>query len=446
MALIKCSECGKKYSDSANCCPNCACPTDITKSKTDEETTVGDKIGNAVDNTISDLKNSFKDIKKNFKESIDKGKEEVVDKFANVVNKDENNNNDEIEIHNKNENIKNKEPFNKNIIIFIIIFGLLLIINKNTRLFVIVANLFISIISYLYILFTDIDIIKESKYKLKDFFKYLFYISLSIVLIASIVNFVNPRETIEYITIEEKINDDDKKDDTEIKKEELENKEEHIIENSVNKVKINNSSENYLGKNYKDVIKELETLGFTNIIIDAKETTDINIENDSISDFTINGKKIENGEEFNVTDEVRIIYWNKLEDKKIEDSKVEDKKIEKNVIIYPKEGSKLANDYDEEYSTSNTKSYVNVDGIRNIPKTQKYESTYVTDGVYEYINYLKELGYKVEITKHDSKNPYGNFYLYETYFKVSKGDFSWKMYLSIQNEDYVEYSFDISYE
>ena len=27
MALIKCSECGKEFSDKANACPNCACPT-----------------------------------------------------------------------------------------------------------------------------------------------------------------------------------------------------------------------------------------------------------------------------------------------------------------------------------------------------------------------------------------------------------------------------------
>ena len=27
MAIIKCSECGKEYSDKANKCPNCACPT-----------------------------------------------------------------------------------------------------------------------------------------------------------------------------------------------------------------------------------------------------------------------------------------------------------------------------------------------------------------------------------------------------------------------------------
>ena len=29
MALIKCSECGKQYSDKASACPNCACPNEI---------------------------------------------------------------------------------------------------------------------------------------------------------------------------------------------------------------------------------------------------------------------------------------------------------------------------------------------------------------------------------------------------------------------------------
>jgi len=31
MALIKCEECGKEFSDKANACPNCACPVDYNK-------------------------------------------------------------------------------------------------------------------------------------------------------------------------------------------------------------------------------------------------------------------------------------------------------------------------------------------------------------------------------------------------------------------------------
>lgn len=29
MALIKCSECGKEFSDKAGACPNCACPVEV---------------------------------------------------------------------------------------------------------------------------------------------------------------------------------------------------------------------------------------------------------------------------------------------------------------------------------------------------------------------------------------------------------------------------------
>ena len=31
MALIECKECGKKVSDKADVCPNCACPLKIEK-------------------------------------------------------------------------------------------------------------------------------------------------------------------------------------------------------------------------------------------------------------------------------------------------------------------------------------------------------------------------------------------------------------------------------
>ena len=31
MALIKCGECGKEFSDKANACPNCACPIENNK-------------------------------------------------------------------------------------------------------------------------------------------------------------------------------------------------------------------------------------------------------------------------------------------------------------------------------------------------------------------------------------------------------------------------------
>ena len=35
MALIKCSECGKEFSDQASSCPNCACP--VSKNEVEEK-------------------------------------------------------------------------------------------------------------------------------------------------------------------------------------------------------------------------------------------------------------------------------------------------------------------------------------------------------------------------------------------------------------------------
>lgn len=37
MALIKCSECGKEFSDKASACPNCACPIDEAKKENTKE-------------------------------------------------------------------------------------------------------------------------------------------------------------------------------------------------------------------------------------------------------------------------------------------------------------------------------------------------------------------------------------------------------------------------
>ena len=38
MALIKCDECGKEFSDKANACPNCACPVERKKENIKEYT------------------------------------------------------------------------------------------------------------------------------------------------------------------------------------------------------------------------------------------------------------------------------------------------------------------------------------------------------------------------------------------------------------------------
>lgn len=67
----------------------------------------------------------------------------------------------------------------------------------------------------------------------------------------------------------------------------------------------------------------------------------------------------------------------------------------------------------------------------------------MTDGVAEYLNRLENLGYKVKITDYSSKSPYSGFTLYETYFKVTGPDVEWTMYLSIEDELFVEYELDI---
>ena len=68
----------------------------------------------------------------------------------------------------------------------------------------------------------------------------------------------------------------------------------------------------------------------------------------------------------------------------------------------------------------------------------------VTDGVAEYLDYLKELGFTIKITETKKSEPHSGFHLYETKFKVSNSEISWTMYLCIQDEDFVEYELDIN--
>lgn len=37
MALVKCPECNKEFSEHAECCPNCGCPMSVIKHKKEEE-------------------------------------------------------------------------------------------------------------------------------------------------------------------------------------------------------------------------------------------------------------------------------------------------------------------------------------------------------------------------------------------------------------------------
>ncbi len=212
------------------------------------------------------------------------------------------------------------------------------------------------------------------------------------------------------------------KEDNTITEEELEGQNKDIVIMLV-------LPEEYVNEDYKDVEKEMRDLGFTNIVLEAKETEDVNKQNGMVADLTIDGGHYDRGEKFNKNVEVKITYW-------------ELKTIKLDKIVLPKEGSKLAKDYDNT-SNAKTKCYLNVDGVKNIPKTQKYENAIVTDGVYEYLEDLKKSGYKVEITKVENKNVYAGFNMYDTYFKVASDAISWTMFLSIQDEKYVEYEFDI---
>lgn len=110
-------------------------------------------------------------------------------------------------------------------------------------------------------------------------------------------------------------------------------------------------------------------------------------------------------------------------------------------VLLPMEGTKLAKDLDTEGSSSII--YMNVDGTKNVPIIKKWDDVTVTDSIAEYLEYLTEKGYKVQVTESSSDSPYEGYTYYEAYFTASKDDVSWDMYMMIQDEDYVEYEFDI---
>lgn len=195
------------------------------------------------------------------------------------------------------------------------------------------------------------------------------------------------------------------------------------------KIKLNKDSSDYIGLDKIEVEKELKEKGFSNIELKETITNNDENKNNSISSIKINGKDFKKEEVFKKEDSVVITYW-----------KLEEAKTSK--IVLPKEDSKLGKDFDSD--EKNTIYYINVDGTKNVPKIQKWNGTTVTDGVAEYLDYLKELGFKVSITKKDEREPYKGFKLYETYFLVESDEISWTMFLSIQDEKYTEYELDIN--
>ena len=110
-------------------------------------------------------------------------------------------------------------------------------------------------------------------------------------------------------------------------------------------------------------------------------------------------------------------------------------------VFLPDSNSKLGKDYDSKGSS--TIYYINVDGLINKPKLQKWGKATVTDGVAEYLDDLKSQGFKVEIISVDKQTPYTGFTEYTSSFKVSNSDISWDMDLTVQDEKYVEYSLEI---
>lgn len=328
----------------------------------------------------------------------------------------------------ENEQGQENKP-NKKLIILLILIALIFINNKNTRLVSTLLLIILSIIACIYSIRNN----DKSKKKTIYIFNTIYGLTIFAIIFnlssrkTSYNNHYNINKTnISYIEDKENV----------IKQNEIKEQIDLNDESSIKtqekqlKITMTKESDNYIGLNYEEVKKSMEELGFTNIITEAKETNDINIKNETVVSLTIKGTEYKKDDEYNPEDEVKIVYWNVKEEIK-------------NEIIFPKEDSKLAKDFDNEISSSEMYTYINVDNIKNVPKIQKYENAYITDGVLEYINYLKELDYKVEITKIENKEPYKGFYSYETYFKVSKGSFYWTMYLGIQSELYVEYEFNI---
>lgn len=113
-------------------------------------------------------------------------------------------------------------------------------------------------------------------------------------------------------------------------------------------------------------------------------------------------------------------------------------------IVLPDSSSKLGKDLD--YKSARTACYINVDGISNKPKLESWGKATVVDGVADYLDHLESLGFTIQITSTETKEPYSGFHTYETNFKVSNEYISWTMYLFIQDEKYVEYQFDINLE
>ena len=199
----------------------------------------------------------------------------------------------------------------------------------------------------------------------------------------------------------------------------------------VKTVEMGEDSSSYIGRQKTEVETIFRELGFKYIKLTEKVTTDTGVTDGTVATVTIKSTGFKKGDLFAINEEVVISYW-----------KVEEPKME---VVLPKEGTKLAKDYDftSDYD-GKTVYYINVDGQKNVPKLVKWKNTTVTDGVKEYLEYLEKLGFAITVTNALHREPYQGFHYYEIEFKASKGNFSWTMYLAIQDEAYAEYEFHIN--
>ena len=195
---------------------------------------------------------------------------------------------------------------------------------------------------------------------------------------------------------------------------------------------------NLLEKHYEEVKKQFEDAGFTNITCVAHEI-DYN-ENYVFEGSVVN---IAVGEDGEICTFEKGEQWPK--DIKIRiDYRVKPVEEGSTKIVLPREDSKLGKDFD--FISAETVCYINTDNVANIPRITKWGTATVTDGVAEYLDFLKGLGFTVTITNTKHNEPYAGFHTYETNFEVTNSKVSWTMYLMIQVEDFVEYELDIDLE
>ena len=214
------------------------------------------------------------------------------------------------------------------------------------------------------------------------------------------------------------------------------------------RIKMTKKASDYEGKNYSEVQKIFEDFGFTNIVLEKTETTDTSYDDGEVYRITIDYEHFEVGDAYKPDDKVLIKYYSvkvvateSTTETPATTQATEAAEVDVSGVVLPPDGLKIAKDFDSKGKT--TIYYINVDGQYNKPTLKKWGSATVTDGVAEYLDYLKELGFDVTVTDTSSKEPYSGFHVYETNFKVSNADVTWTMYLCIQDEKYVEYELDI---